>query len=733
MAKILQFVVLMLLAQYAIAIDTLTVSSSIKHATVFLSGAEVNRAGEINLPAGKTFLRFNDLPYEISPNSIQAKAGSGTEILSVKHFLEDNQSFKRSAEMRGIELSQKKIKQQITLNNEKISVYKIEEEVLYDNRNINAEKGVKPTELKLSADFYRARLLEIREAILKLSNENEDLNDSLTELNKQMNQASSKVNKVSSWVLVAVEDKNGGTAKLELNYFIKSAGWEPMYDFRYRNLNVPLTLVYQANVFQSSGENWDNVLLTLSNSQPTMMATNPVIKRWYIDRYEPQSYRMPSNGSFGSGSIKGKLTDKNNGEPVPFANVVVKRNGVVISGAQTDFDGNFFIKPLDAGKYDLEASFAGFGTIMKQGVPVNADEITFQNVQMTTSSNLAEVVIETVKDPLVRRDGSNEQTIGRDGIMKMAGRSGESVAKTLGGVSNAGYGETINMRGSRSDGGNFVYIDGVKVRGSANLPKAALNSVTVITGGLPASYGEVGGGIISNDSYYPPSTRSISSGSSSAQKLLGGAVNMNEINKTPQTVDYEVKVPYTIKSDGIDNTIRIKSIEVEANYVHYAIPKLDPSVFLTAELTKWQNLNLLNGTANIYYQGTFIGATDLDVESTDDTLSLSLGRDPEVVVERTAIKELYEKKTLGNNIKETFAWELAVRNNKGAQINLVLQDQYPLAVQKSVETELLERSDAKLNTDEGILLWKVPVKAGDRRVFKFKYSVKYPEGLAVYK
>ena len=58
----------------------------------------------------------------------------------------------------------------------------------------------------------------------------------------------------------------------------------------------------------------------------------------------------------GSGTLKGKITDKKTGEPIPFANIIVEVGGVQIGGSTTDFDGNYMIKPIPPGKVDLKAS-----------------------------------------------------------------------------------------------------------------------------------------------------------------------------------------------------------------------------------------------------------------------------------------------------------------------------------------------------------------------------------------
>ena len=75
-----------------------------------------------------------------------------------------------------------------------------------------------------------------------------------------------------------------------------------------------------------------------------------------------------------SGSLKGKVTDTDTKEPVPFAQVVVKLGGKMVGGSTTDMDGNYTIKPIVPGKYDVEISFMGYGTQIIQGVLIYANK-----------------------------------------------------------------------------------------------------------------------------------------------------------------------------------------------------------------------------------------------------------------------------------------------------------------------------------------------------------------------
>jgi len=196
------------------------------------------------------------------------------------------------------------------------------------------------------------------------------------------------------------------------------------------------------------------------------------------------------------GSLQGKLTDAQTKEPIPFANVVLESGGKQVGGTSTDIDGKFRISPIAAGRYDLKASSVGFKPIMVTGVIISPDQITFKNATMeSTTEALPEVVITEYAVPLISKDQtSTGGTMTSEEIKKMPGRTAESVAITVGGVFSAD-GEMGSIRGARTEG-TVTYIDGVRVRGSSSIPQSAIDQVTVLTGGLPAQYGDATGGVV---------------------------------------------------------------------------------------------------------------------------------------------------------------------------------------------------------------------------------------------
>ncbi len=200
----------------------------------------------------------------------------------------------------------------------------------------------------------------------------------------------------------------------------------------------------------------------------------------------------------GSGTLKGRITDKATKEAIPFANVIAEVGGVQVGGSTSDFDGNFLIKPIPPGKVDLKATYVGYRPYQIKGIVIPAEKITFQNVELEAqTTTLKEVEVVEYKVPLISKDQTESGgTVTSEEISKMANRSADAVATTVGGVQTDANGAITSLRGQRSSG-TVYYIDGMRVIGSNALPQSAIEQVEVILGGTPASYGDATGGIIS--------------------------------------------------------------------------------------------------------------------------------------------------------------------------------------------------------------------------------------------
>lgn len=194
----------------------------------------------------------------------------------------------------------------------------------------------------------------------------------------------------------------------------------------------------------------------------------------------------------------------------------------------------------------------------------------------------------------------------------------------------------------------------------------------------------------------------------------------------PTTTIYEIKEPYSILNDGKMYVVDIDGYEVDAQYEYYAAPKLEPFAFLTAHITDWQELNLLTGEANLFFEGTFLGKSELNMANASDTLDISLGRDKGVTVQRKMVKEFSARKFMGSNKTDTRQYEIIVRNNKGQAINMQVEDHLPISSQKEIEVQNTKYPGATLDDDTKIVTWKFSLEPKKENKINFSYEVKYP-------
>lgn len=205
--------------------------------------------------------------------------------------------------------------------------------------------------------------------------------------------------------------------------------------------------------------------------------------------------------------------------------------------------------------------------------------------------------------------------------------------------------------------------------------------------------------------------------------------------ETDLNITYNIDLPYTIPGNGKEQIIDLQTRETTAEYKYYCAPKLDTETYLLAEISDWQKLNLLSGKANITYEGTYVGESQIDASSTQQKLTLTLGSDKRVTVKREKMQDFSSgAKFLGNDAKQAFTYKLTVRNNQNRAIKMVLKDQYPISMQKEIEVELLTKETTPWTAnkeDLGVITWEEELKAGETKTYKMSYTVKYPKGRKV--
>ena len=203
---------------------------------------------------------------------------------------------------------------------------------------------------------------------------------------------------------------------------------------------------------------------------------------------------------------------------------------------------------------------------------------------------------------------------------------------------------------------------------------------------------------------------------------VGSTINENQLN-----ISFDIDIPYDILSNGKAHSVALKEIKIPATFKYFAAPRIEKEAFLLAEITDYSKYNLLNGEANIIFEGMYVGKTAINPGQTSDTLNLSMGRDKKISIKREKVVDKSGTKFLSSKKEQTFTFDITVRNNKKESAQLMLKDQYPLSSDKEIEIELLESDDAKVNSETGILTWDLDLKPNETKKIRISYKVKYPK------
>lgn len=268
----------------------LPVSSKINKVTVFVNGAQVTRNAFVMLKPGNHQLVFENLPQAINAQSIQISGTGDFTILSVNNKLNYLKTQQKSKDMVALEDSVEILQNKLRTNNASLEVLKDEESLLKANQNLGgSQTGVKVEELKAALDLFRSRLTDIKTKTIKVSIENSKITLEIQNLNNQLNQLRNNRNTPTSEVVVSVSSPAASKVQLEISYLVSNAGWTPTYDIRAIDIMKPIDLIYKAKVFQSTGENWNDIKITLSTGNPEISGNAPIVNPWYLSFMEPVS------------------------------------------------------------------------------------------------------------------------------------------------------------------------------------------------------------------------------------------------------------------------------------------------------------------------------------------------------------------------------------------------------------------------------------------------------------
>ena len=203
--------------------------------------------------------------------------------------------------------------------------------------------------------------------------------------------------------------------------------------------------------------------------------------------------------------------------------------------------------------------------------------------------------------------------------------------------------------------------------------------------------------------------------------------NYTAVDAAGIATTFDIELPYDIPSDGQRHNIAVKTYELPATYRYITVPKLDKDAFLQAQITNWEELNLLPAQTNVFYEGSYVGQGFIDMRNVRDTMNLSLGRDKKIIVRRERDKLYRSDKLVGTNMREAFTYVTTIRNTKKETVNVTVLEQFPVSNDKDIEIEDTEATDASVDKATGAVKWTVTLAPSETKKLRLAYTVKHPK------
>lgn len=329
------------------------VKTSVEKVTLFIDGAQVTRTEQVDIPAGNSTLVFTGLSPYLDDKSMQVAAKGRFTVTAVNRLFNHTDSLERSARQQALEQELANIRQQQKKQQAAREVIDAESDLLKVNCSVGNRNAATPlAAIKELNEYYASRMEELKRRTLELEGQLKTLSEREQQVLADLTQLGGRQTAPMSEVEVRIESPAACKGVFTLTYYVRNAGWFPSYDIRSGGLSEPVEISYKANIFQNTREEWKNVDLTLSSSNPTTGSIAPQLKTWWLDYgMAPPRY----NPSQTSNTVSGTVFDEQR-EPLIGASVLVPGTTV---GTSTDVQGRYSVT-VPNGASSLQFNYIGY-------------------------------------------------------------------------------------------------------------------------------------------------------------------------------------------------------------------------------------------------------------------------------------------------------------------------------------------------------------------------------------
>ena len=279
--------------------DVVEGESAISAVTLYRDRAAIMRTGSAELEQGQHEIVVSGLPAQIIEGTIRALTDGATlQSVDIKRLFSDQL----------VNPKEKDIRQQIAqLDGERVEL--LERQQAFESQlgfidglataiterlaTMDFENALDPDLWQQSWTGLREGETETRLEINRLKKQQHDIENRIETLKRELEQITTNAREEIE-VRLAVSTDAAQMVDFAIEYQLSGSSWQVAYEARLATEDGTVVFNRYANIRQTTGEDWQDVDLTLSGSMPGRRTDPPRPATWNVDIIEPLAYQTRS-------------------------------------------------------------------------------------------------------------------------------------------------------------------------------------------------------------------------------------------------------------------------------------------------------------------------------------------------------------------------------------------------------------------------------------------------------
>lgn len=209
---------------------------------------------------------------------------------------------------------------------------------------------------------------------------------------------------------------------------------------------------------------------------------------------------------------------------------------------------------------------------------------------------------------------------------------------------------------------------------------------------------------------------------------------------TGGVVSYTLPTPVTLRSDGSNEKVRIRSSDIVGKVLNVAVPSSSTEVYREAALTNAADAPLLPGAVSVFSNGSFVGRQAFGYTSPGKEIKLPIGLSDDIGVRRKLVEKFEDDSGLVRSIRRIrYVYEIEAENHTAAEQQVVILEPAPVSRNEKIKVQLSSEEPkslpvndtSRIQPDAGIFEWRLPLLPKQKQAIRYEFTVEFEAGLSI--